>query len=199
MLTTFWDAFLFMKMHEFRLKFHWSLFLRVQLTIFQNWFEPMMVSLLTHICITQPRWVNDVVCKLVGNLFSPQCDNLKKKYISFRQWSILRLSMLTWTRRSENDNTPQPLDQWMNSSFIGQQVGNCKSFTLTHYFADLSAMHRVRRSIPLCIQHHIQLTSLSFQVSQTSHCWVTAISIFYLENPRSRSWVWSKFEVTMWV
>ena len=103
------------------------------------------------------------------------------------------------TRRSENDNTPQPLDQWTNSSFIGQQVGNCKSFTLTHYFADLSAMHRGRRSIPLCIQHHIQLTSLSFQVSQTSHCWVTAISIFYLENPRSRSRVRSKFEVTMWV
>ena len=103
------------------------------------------------------------------------------------------------TRRSENDNTPQPLDQWTNSSFIGQQVGNCKSFTLTHYFADLSAMHRGRRSIPLCIQHHIQLTSLSFQVSQTSHCWVTAISIFYLENPRSRSWVRSKFDVTMWV
>ena len=104
-----------------------------------------------------------------------------------------------WTRRSENDNAPQPLDQWTNSSFIGQQVGNCKSFTLTHYFADLSAMHHGRRSIPLCIQHHIQLTSLSFQVSQTSHCWVTAISIFYLENPRSRSWVRSKFEVTMWV
>ena len=112
---------------------------------------------------------------------------------------VTSLLTLAWTRRSENDNTPQPLDQWTNSSFIGQQVGNCKSFTLTHYFADLSAMHRGRRSIPLCIQHHIQLTSLSFQVSQTSHCWVTAISIFYLENPRSRSWVRSKFEVTMWV
>ena len=103
------------------------------------------------------------------------------------------------TRRSENDNTPQPLDQWTNSPFIGQQVGNCKSFTMTHYFANLFAMHCGRRSIPLCIQHHIQLTSLLFQVSQTSHCWVTAISIFYLENPRSRSWVRSKFEVTMWV
>ena len=115
-------------------------------------------------------------------------------YVSKNKFSITRV-----TRRSENDNTPQPLDQWTNSSFIGHQVGNCKSFTLTHYFADLSAMHRGRRSIPLCIQHHIQLTSLSFQVSQTSHCWVTAISIFYLENPRSRSWVRSKFEVTMWV
>ena len=28
-----------MKMFEYRLKFHWSLFLRVQLTIFQHWFR----------------------------------------------------------------------------------------------------------------------------------------------------------------
>ena len=73
------------------------------------------------------------------------------------------------TRRSENDNTPKPLDQWTNSPFIGQQVGNCKSFTLTHYLADLFAMHRGPRSIPMCIQHHIQLTSLSFQLSRPSH------------------------------
>ena len=103
------------------------------------------------------------------------------------------------TRRSENDNTPQPLDQWTNSPFTGQQVGNCKSFTLTHYLADLFVMLHGPRSIPLCIQHHIQFTSLSFQVSQTSHYWVTAICIFNLENLRSRSWVRSKFEVTMWV
>ena len=142
-------------------------------------------------------------------LMSWQCKGPRKQSPPY--WPSLPGTIVEWlkyrylttprepTRRSENDNTPQPLDQWTNSSFIGQQVGNCKSFTLTHYFADLSAMHRGRRSIPLCIQHHIQLTSLSFQVSQTSHCWVTAISIFYLENPRSRSWVRSKFEVTMWV
>ena len=101
---------------------------------------------------------------------------------------LLQWADLTQTRRSENDNTPQPLDQWTNSPFIGQQVGNCKRFTLTHYLANLFVMHHGPRSIPLCIQHHIQLTSLSFQVSQTSNSWVTAISIFYPENPRSRSW-----------
>ena len=84
-------------------------------------------------------------------------------------------------------------------SFTCPQVGNCKSFTLTHYLADLFATHRGPRSIPLCIQHHIQLTSLSFQVSRPSQSWDTAISKFDLENPRSRSWVRSKFEVTMWV
>ena len=33
------NAFSWMEMLKFRLKFHWSLFLRVQLTIFQHWFR----------------------------------------------------------------------------------------------------------------------------------------------------------------
>ena len=37
--TTLSNAFLWMKMLEFWLKFHWSLFLRVQLTIFHHWFR----------------------------------------------------------------------------------------------------------------------------------------------------------------
>ena len=71
--TTCSSAFSWMKMFKFRLKFHWSLFLKVQLTctnpaLFQitAWrrpgdtplSEPMMVSSLMHICVTQPQWVN---------------------------------------------------------------------------------------------------------------------------------------------
>ena len=37
--TTLSKAFSWMKMLEFRLRFHWSLFLRVQLTIYQHWFR----------------------------------------------------------------------------------------------------------------------------------------------------------------
>ena len=37
--TTLSNAFSWMKILEFRLKFHWSLFLRVQLTIIQHWFR----------------------------------------------------------------------------------------------------------------------------------------------------------------
>ena len=37
--TTFSNAFSWMKMFEFRLKFHWSLFPRVQLKVFQQWFR----------------------------------------------------------------------------------------------------------------------------------------------------------------
>ena len=36
---TFSNVFSSMKMFEFRLKFHWSLFPRVQLTMFQHWFR----------------------------------------------------------------------------------------------------------------------------------------------------------------
>ena len=35
--TTFWNVFSWMKMFEFRVKFHWSLFLKVQLTMLQHW------------------------------------------------------------------------------------------------------------------------------------------------------------------
>ena len=65
------------------------------------------------------------------------------------------------TRHSENDNTPQPLDQWMDNPSIGQQVGNCNSFTLTHYCGP--------RASPLYAQHvgrmiSYRLISLSFHV-----------------------------------
>ena len=54
--TTFSGASPWMKMFEFRIKFHGSFFLGVQLTI-KPLSEPMMVSLLTHICVTWPQWV----------------------------------------------------------------------------------------------------------------------------------------------
>ena len=37
--TTFSNGFSWMKMYEFRLTFHWSLFQGVELTIFQHWFR----------------------------------------------------------------------------------------------------------------------------------------------------------------
>ena len=37
--TIFSNALSWMKMFEFRYKFHWSLFLKVQLTIFHHWFR----------------------------------------------------------------------------------------------------------------------------------------------------------------
>ena len=42
--TTFSNAFPWMKMLELRLNFHWSLFLRVQLTTFQLWFGAVQAT-----------------------------------------------------------------------------------------------------------------------------------------------------------
>ena len=67
-LTTFSNAFPWMEIYQFRLRFHWSLFPRVQLTILVQimaWCRPgdkplsgpIFVSLLTHICVTRPQWV----------------------------------------------------------------------------------------------------------------------------------------------
>ena len=70
-LTTFSNGFSWMKMYEFRLKFHWSFFLMVQLTIYQHWFRYWWLadqetshylnqswhSPPTHTCVTRPQWV----------------------------------------------------------------------------------------------------------------------------------------------
>ena len=72
---TFWNAFSWMKMHEFSLKFHQSLFLTVWLTVFQHWFRswlgtdqatshylnhcwPRLVTY--YIFVTWPQWVNSL-------------------------------------------------------------------------------------------------------------------------------------------
>ena len=69
--TTFSKAFSWMKNYEFRFKFHWSLFLRVQFPISELWFRKWLgtkqatshylnqwwPSLLMHIYVTQLPWV----------------------------------------------------------------------------------------------------------------------------------------------
>ena len=70
--TTFSSAFSWMKMLKFRSKFRWSLFLKVQLTIFQHWFRWWLgaeqatshylnqwwPNSTTHIFVIRPQWVN---------------------------------------------------------------------------------------------------------------------------------------------
>ena len=73
--TTFWNGFSWMKMFEYRLKFHWSFFpggpinnipTLVQVMAWRRpgdkpLSEPMMVRLPTHICVTRTQWVNWVL------------------------------------------------------------------------------------------------------------------------------------------
>ena len=67
------------KMYRLWLRFHWSLFPRVQLIIFEHlvqtmaWrrpgddplFEAMVVGLLTHICVTRPQLFNYILYKIL--------------------------------------------------------------------------------------------------------------------------------------
>ena len=66
--TTFLKALYWMKMYKFRLRFHGSLFLGVSALVqIITWrragdkplSEPMMICLLTYICVTRPQWVKD--------------------------------------------------------------------------------------------------------------------------------------------
>ena len=59
------------------------------------------------------------------------------------------------TRRSENDDTPQPLDQWTNSPFIGRQVGN---WSICH------ALWPIRKPI---VHPRLYPTHISFIPSQS--------------------------------
>ena len=62
--TTFWSAFSWMKMFEFQLKFHWSLFLRFQWQGDKPLSEPMLVRLPTHICVTRPQWFEEQIGRI---------------------------------------------------------------------------------------------------------------------------------------
>ena len=67
--TTFSNAFSWMKMLHYRLKFHWGLFLNIPALVqIMAWrrpgdkplYGPMMVRLPTHLCVTRPQWVNSI-------------------------------------------------------------------------------------------------------------------------------------------
>ena len=82
--TIFSSACSWMTMFEFRLKFHWTLFLRVgpmntipALVQIMAWrrpgdkslSEPTMVILQTHICVTRPKWVKRKACAVIKQDF----------------------------------------------------------------------------------------------------------------------------------
>ena len=86
--TTFSHAFSWMKMYEFRLKFHWSLFpTNPKAPIYnipafvqimarcrpgdKSLSEPMLVSLPTYLCVTRPQQVNSVIFDQI--IITPNC------------------------------------------------------------------------------------------------------------------------------
>ena len=98
--TTFSNAFSWMKMYGFRLRFHLSLF---ELTIYQNWFRIWLGTdqaishflnqwwprLPTHTSVTRPQWINDMHCLLTQTRYPGFF------YMSIRFWVIWSHSYLS--------------------------------------------------------------------------------------------------------
>ena len=113
------NAFSWMKMLEFRLRFHWSLFLMgpinniPALVQIMAWHrsgdkplsEPMMVSLLMHICVTQPQWVKGELLAVhneyLGDSWSQArhelwgvcCECFGKELVLGKLWGVFVLWM----------------------------------------------------------------------------------------------------------
>ena len=107
--TTFSSAFSRNEMNEFRLGFHWSLFLRFELTTFQHWYvqimawcrpgdkslsEPMMVSLLTW-RIYASLGLNELIKQPTKNMVHTY---IIQTYIwfSYNIWMIISFNAYTY-------------------------------------------------------------------------------------------------------
>ena len=99
------NAFSWMKMSEFRLKFHWSLFIRIQLTIFQHWFRWWLGAdqatshylnqwWLDYRCIYVSLGLNELICFNSEILLNSSPCNAKYMHQwilcqhCFRQWLV---------------------------------------------------------------------------------------------------------------
>ena len=115
--TTFSNVFSSMKMFEFRLKSHWSMFPRVQLIIFQHWFRQWLgaVQVTSHyldqwwldyrriLCVTWPQWV-----KSSSRFIWKQIFHLR--YIHWSNNIIRLLAIFCWTLAKGQYNMQIPFE-----------------------------------------------------------------------------------------
>ena len=108
--TTFWSAFSWMKMFEFRLKFHWSLFLRVKLHTMDllwekfQWILPLYMkpisfqSKVSIVCsVTAAIFIGFCLKKI--NVFSQHIGKKTNEYLNSadqipRNWNVDHISVL---------------------------------------------------------------------------------------------------------
>ena len=103
-----------------------------------------------------------------------------------------------WDKAFRGRQHPQTLDQWMNYPFIGQSRWKLQEFHIDPLLDILNLPCTVAQD-PFVLPPSYP-THIPFMPSEsTSHSWDTAISTFYLENPRSMLSVVSQFKVMPWV
>ena len=107
---TFLSAFFLIKIIEFWFRFHWNLFLGVQLPISQQLFRQWLgvkqaisnnqsqrwPSSLTPICSTRRRWIKQKFCKswphLSWNIFQ-SCQGRLKKINTWKRYGIMKIAV----------------------------------------------------------------------------------------------------------
>ena len=84
-----------------------------------------------HVICVQETWLSEMSDYSLVAIDGYNCIHQSKRAECSNHGGLItyvdnkyEVDRLDITRRSENDDTPQPLDQWTNSPFIGQQVGN---------------------------------------------------------------------------
>ena len=99
--TTFSNAFSRMKMFKFRLRFHWSLFPRVQLTIFQHWFRWWLgADQATSHYLNQGRKVYWRIYASLGlNELNYSSINYWKNWYLFRCIQLNGVKIIHWERQ----------------------------------------------------------------------------------------------------
>ena len=135
--TTFSNAFSSMKMYEFWLRVHVSLYLRVQLTLIHHWLRLWLgadqatshylnqwwSNLLMHICVTQPQWVKFKSHKMsFAHILCLTCQILLK----FCTWygSIVGVHCAKF----QKDLTTEM--DWMNEHEYWREILHCNRHSL---------------------------------------------------------------------
>ena len=106
--TTFWSAFSWIKMSSFLLKFHWSLFLTFQLTIFQHCFRYWLGAVQATSHYLNQWWL--VYWRIYASL---DLNELKVWYLLHSLYTILILGNLLWNCSQVNAAEPRWWKQWL--------------------------------------------------------------------------------------
>ena len=173
----FSNAFSKMQMYEYRLKFHWRLFLinsNPALVHIIAWHragakplsEPMMVNLLTHICVIRPQWVNSSSPWQNGHYFAIdilRCIFVKEKYCILIKNSlkfvpkgqiynnIVLVKIMPWRRKSDKPLSKPNFDpiHWRIYAALGrgELKFNClhKTVLTAHY--SIAKANKLKRSV----------------------------------------------------
>ena len=159
--TTFSNAFSWMEILEFSLKFHWNLFLVVQnnnipsLVQIMAWRRPSnkplsettMGSLMTHICVTRPQWVKPKGTYFSETVFKTQKFSLTKITVK----DVCEMANVL-SRNYELENPDYETHKSLTKRYTN------------HYYESASYNYDIRKSLIRFSNHNHELGSVDYDI-----------------------------------